>query len=60
VSNIEILRTAIERSGLPARVFARDILLRDERTIRRWLAGDSPIPQAVIEWLEQDNQKETA
>lgn len=48
---VELLRTAIERSGLSARAFAKDILLRDERTVRRWLAGDSPIPQAVIDWL---------
>lgn len=35
----ELLRAAITRSGLSARKFATVVLLRDERTIRRWLAG---------------------
>lgn len=46
------LRAAIERSGLSARAFARDVLLRDERTVRRWLAGDSPIPEPVLAFLK--------
>lgn len=45
------LRTAIAASGLSARQYATQVLTRDERTIRRWLAGDSPIPQAVLEFL---------
>jgi hypothetical protein len=48
----DLLRKAIERSGLSARAFARDVLLRDERTVRRWLAGDSPIPEPVINFLK--------
>jgi hypothetical protein len=48
-----ILEGAIEASGLSARKFATEILLRDERTIRRWLAGDSPIPEAVMRFLEK-------
>jgi hypothetical protein len=28
------------------------VLVRDERTIRRWLAGDSPIPRVVREMLQ--------
>ena len=51
----EMLRRVIEASGMSARGFARDVLLRDERTVRRWLAGDSPIPEPVVakldEWL---------
>jgi hypothetical protein len=53
VTDAEKLRIVIERSGLPARVFARDVLLRDERTIRRWLAGDRPIPDAVAAKLDE-------
>lgn len=49
----EILRKAIEASGLSARRFATEILLRDERTIRRWLAGDRPIPKAVLAFLTE-------
>ena len=51
---VELLRTAIERSGLSARQYAVTVLLRDERTVRRWLAGDSPIPQPVVEFLEKE------
>jgi hypothetical protein len=44
----ELLEAAIDASGLSARRFAVDVLLRDERTVRRWLAGDSPIPEVVL------------
>lgn len=47
----DLLRKRIEASGLSARQFAMKILLRDERTVRRWLAGDSPIPEPVIRFL---------
>jgi hypothetical protein len=47
----DLLEAAIRARGLSARSFARVVLLRDERTVRRWLAGDSPIPKAVVEWL---------
>lgn len=43
----ELIRAAINASGLSARRFAVEVLIRDERTIRRWLAGDSPIPDVV-------------
>ena len=46
------LRAVIEASGLSARRFARDVLFRDERTVRRWLAGDSPIPEPVSSRLD--------
>lgn len=49
--SIAALRSAIEASGLSARQYAADVLLRDERTVRRWLAGDSPIPDPVIRFL---------
>lgn len=48
---VELLRSAIKRSGLSARKFAEMKLLRDERTVRRWLKGDNPIPEAVVSWL---------
>lgn len=54
LSPSDLLREAIERSGLSARAFAREILLRDERTVRRWLAGDSPIPEPVIAFLKSE------
>lgn len=56
VSEMALLKEAIERSGLSARRFAVQVLIRDERTIRRWLAGDSPIPDAVLRFLtDPDN-----
>jgi hypothetical protein len=46
-SDADLLAKAIEASGLSARRFAVEVLYRDERTIRRWLAGDSPVPEPV-------------
>lgn len=48
-----MLARAIELSGMSARQFARDVLWRDERTVRRWLAGDSPVPAVVSERLRE-------
>jgi hypothetical protein len=53
MSDADLLRTAIERSGLSARAFAVRVLIRDERTVRRWLAGDSPIPAVVVQRLRE-------
>lgn len=50
----DLLRKRIEASGLSARRFAREVLLRDERTVRRWLAGDSPIPEPVMAFLREE------
>ena len=46
-----LLRRRIRESGLSARQFATAIMGRDERTIRRWLAGE-PMPEQASEWLE--------
>ena len=58
MDDAEKLRRAIEVSGLSARRFAREILIRDERTVRRWLAGDSPLPEAVRGKLDELLQAE--
>ncbi len=50
----KLLRAAIERSGLSARSFARDVLWRDERTVRRWLSGESPLPAVVADRLREE------
>lgn len=47
----ELIRAAIDASGLSARKYAEMVLLRDERTVRRWVAGKSPIPKVVREML---------
>jgi hypothetical protein len=49
----ELIAKAIEVSGKSARRFAVEDLVRDERTVRRWLAGDSPLPRAVRVRLEE-------
>lgn len=51
VTDSELIQAAIKASGLSARKFAEMVLLRDERTIRRWVAGKSPIPRVVREML---------
>lgn len=50
---IALLERRIDESGLSIRAFAREVLLRDDRTLRRWLAGDNPIPQIVMDFLEE-------
>lgn len=52
MDDVELLSLAIDRSGLSARKFAELVLVRDERTIRRWLKGESPIPKVVREMLQ--------
>lgn len=49
----QLLELRIEESGLSARRFALEVLLRDDRTIRRWIARDVGVPQIVAEWLER-------
>src|SRR4030067_1533606 len=39
---IILLGAAITSSGISASAYAREILIREPRTIRRWLAGGSP------------------
>lgn len=48
---VELLRARLEESNLTARRFAGEVLKRDERTMRRWLTGESPIARKVIEFL---------
>src|SRR5690242_19696417 len=43
----QLLRKAIDLTGLTDRQFARTRLLVNERTLRYWLAGGSRIPGAV-------------
>ena len=51
VSDRAQLLAAIRASGMTAATYARSVLIRDPRTVRRWLAGDSPIPAAVLALL---------
>ena len=49
---VALLRRRIEESGLSGRRFALEVVLREPRTVRRWVAGASPIPNVVVEWLQ--------
>ena len=51
---IEVLKQAIADSGLSSSAYAREILVRDPRSLRRWLAGHSPIPQSVCQFLKRE------
>jgi len=48
----ELVRRAVDLSGLSVRAFAVDVMAgRDERTVRRWLDGSSPVPDQTFAWL---------
>jgi DNA-binding transcriptional regulator YiaG len=47
LTNVELLREAIEATGLSHRTFAATLLLVDERTVRYWLAEAREIPGPV-------------
>lgn len=52
-ANITLLRAAIEASGLSITRWAREVAWRDERTVRRWLAGETPIPGVVLSRIRE-------
>jgi transcriptional regulator with XRE-family HTH domain len=45
------LRRAIRASGLSRAAFAKTVLLRSPRTLRRWLKGEYEIPPTVRNFL---------
>lgn len=45
------LSTLIGASGLSISVWARDVMGRDVRTVRRWLNGEQVIPQSAAQWI---------
>lgn len=47
----EALAAAITQSGLSLRQFAVRKLMRDERTVRRWMKAKNPVPHVVRDWL---------
>jgi len=51
-AEIARLRAAIHASGLSITEYARGVLVREPRTVRRWLAGDRQIPRAVLDLIE--------
>ena len=43
----KILEARISEAGISAKKFASEVLKRDERTLRRWRSGESPLPDLV-------------
>jgi len=50
--DVNLICDAVLASGLSSRRFAEWVAWRDERTIRRWSAGDVPIPATARKRLE--------
>ena len=53
----DLLAAAIARRGMSASRFAREVLTRDPRTVRRWQLGVSPISAPVLKWLHEDAER---
>ena len=49
---VALIRRRLAESGLSSTRFAIDVLWRSPRTVRKWLADDSPIPDIVLDKLE--------
>lgn len=52
-----LLVADIAASGLSARQYAERIVRRNERTVRRWVSGRSPIPAEVLAYLVEQDRK---
>ena len=51
VADRRLLERCIAESGLTQHDFAVAVLVRDARTVRRWLSGDRPVPALVVQYL---------
>lgn len=49
---VDLLRAAIQASGLSTSRFAREVVCRDPGTVFRWLAGGT-VPRVAREQLER-------
>ncbi|MFN8992949.1 MAG: hypothetical protein ACK5X3_04695 [Pseudomonadota bacterium] len=56
---LDTLSAWIDQSGLSIAEFARKVLGRDERTVRRWLSGEIAIPQSAAAWIESVTRVES-
>jgi hypothetical protein len=48
----KLLLRRIDESGLSQRQWAKTVVYRDERTIRRWVSGESPVPSVLWPFLD--------
>ena len=58
--NLAALSDLIRLSGLSIAAFARLVVGRDERTVRRWLRGDIEVPDSAARWLGRATVSATA
>lgn len=56
--DLALLERAIAKSGLSANQFAENILIRDRRTVARWLSGELALPKEVRKWLAKQQLKQ--
>lgn len=52
MTDADLTRACLTRFGGSASAFAREVVVRDPRQVRRWLAGTSSLPVAVRAFLE--------
>lgn len=52
MTDADLLRAVIARHDVSVNRFAAEVLVRDARTVRRWLSGEQSLPAAVRRWLE--------
>jgi len=52
---VDQLQILLDSSGLNVTEFARLIPGRQPSTVYRWLRGESPVPESVREWLEEQS-----
>lgn len=50
------LRAALARNDWSQRGFARELRV-DERTVRKWVSGESPVPGYVISYIEAHERR---
>jgi hypothetical protein len=50
MTDVELLKACVAHSGLSVRRFALEVVGREDRTVRRWMAGQ-PIPKAAKAFL---------
>jgi len=55
-----LLSAMVTASGLSVAEFARMVMGRDERTVRRWLSGEIEIPDGAVRWLERADVSATS
>lgn len=56
-ARVALLRRAIDRTGLGPREWAVSVAWRNERTVRRWLSGASPVPLVVAAALVKQEEE---